>query len=258
MPDEGQEQRHEFSSTATTAASLAVIKSVPMPLFPIRVFNEKPPPFSVEHQRRKIRWRYDWFQNLSPHCIQDPDIHCIQETARRFLESIVPGAKFISVGLLARGSFNQAYTITAESVATGLHQEYIFRILLPVWPYYKVESDVATTEFARHANSVPVPIIYAFDSNPNNKLRFECMLMEKVQGTPLNDVWHTMEFDAKQCLTRKIASWMAELSQITFSKIGSIFMRYRQSQMEFYIGPTIHERLFEGDRRLCEIDRGPF
>lgn len=239
-------------------ASLAVIKSVPVPKFPIRVFNGEPPSFSLELQKRKIRWRYDWFQNVTPYCIQDPDIHRIQDTARPYVKSIAPKADTITVDLLARGSFNHAYNITAENVATGFRQEYIFRTSLPVWPYYKVESDVATTEFVRHATSIPVPTIYAFDSNPNNKLGFEWMLMEKVQGTPLYNVWDTMEFDAKQALTRKIASWMAELSRFKFSKIGSIFMRYRQLQMEFYIGPTIHERLFEHDRIWHKIDRGPF
>lgn len=82
--------------------------------------------------------------------------------------------------------------------------------------------------------------------------------MEKFHGTPLNDVWDTMEFDTKQDLVRRIASWMAELSRFKFSKIGSIFMRYRQRYIDFYIGPTIHERLFEGDRLLHEFVRGPF
>ena len=229
-----------------------------MPRFPIRVFHKEPPPFSRERQRRTIRWRYDWFQNLSPHCIQDPDIHCIQETARPFVKSINQGTQILSVDLLARGSFNQAYNITTENVATRSRKEYVFRVSLPVWPYYKIESDVATTEFVRLTTKIPVPVIYAFDSNPNNTLGFEWMLMEKAKGMPLGDVWDSMDFDTKQSLTRTIASWMAELSQFKFSKIGSIFMRYRGSQMEFYIGPLIHERLHEGDRLLYDIDRGPF
>ena len=256
--NEGEGRRHQFSSTGTTTASLAVIKTVPMPRFPIRVFHGDPPPFSRERQRRTIRWRYDWFQNLSPHCIQDPDIHSIQKIARPFVKSIDPGTQILSVDLLARGSFNQAYNITTENVATRSRKEYVFRVSLPVWPYYKIESDVATTEFVRLTTSIPVPVIYAFDSNPNNALGFEWMLMEKVKGMPLGDVWDTMDFDAKQSLTRIIAGWMAELSQFKFSKIGSIFMRYCDSQMEFYIGPLIHERLHEGDRLLCDIDRGPF
>lgn len=162
------------------------------------------------------------------------------------------------MNLLARGGFSQAYNVTTENLATGFHKEFIFRVALPIWPYYKVESDVATTEFVRHATGIPVPIIYAFDSNPKNQLAFEWMLMEKVQGTPLTDAWDTMDFDSKQGLTRTIASWMAELSQLNYSKIGSIFMRYQERQMEFYIGPAIHERLFVGDLLLHEIERGPF
>lgn len=245
-------------STAATTASLFVIKKVPLPKFPIRVFTGEPPPFSLELQKRKIRWRYDWFQDVTLYCIQDPDIHRIQETARPYVKSIAPKAATITVDLLARGSFNHAYNITAENLAIGFRQEYIFRTSLPVWPYYKVESDVATTEFVRHTTSIPVPTIYVFDSNPNNSLGFEWMLMEKVQGTPLHDVWDTMKFDAKHALTRKVASWMAELSRFEFSKIGSIFMRSRQHQLEFYIGPTIHERLFEHDRISHQIYRGPF
>ena len=182
----------------------------------------------------------------------------IQQIARPYIGLIDPEAEIVSVNLLARGQFNLAYNITANNVAKRIHREYIFRVSLPIWPYYKVESDVATTEFVRHLTSIPVPTIYAFDSNSSNYLGFEWMLMEKVQGMPLSHVWDTMKFDTKQSVIRKIASWMAELSRFEFSKIGSIFMRYRQSQMEFYIGPAIHERLFEGDRLLHQIDRGPF
>ena len=239
-------------------ASLDVIKSVPMPRFPIRVFSGKPPPFSLELQKRKIRWRYDGFGNVEPHCIQDPEVSRIQQIAQPYIKSVDPEADIVSVDLLARGQFNLAYNITVDNASRGARHEYIFRVSLPIWPYYKVESDVATTEFVRHLTSIPVPTIYAFDSNPSNNLGFEWMLMEKVQGTPLSNVWDTMEFDTKQSVTRIIARWMAELSRFEFSKIGSIFMRYWQGQMEFYIGPTIHERLFEGDRLLRQIDRGPF
>ena len=159
-----------------------------------------------------MRWRYLWFHEQMPHCIQNPDVRCIQETVRPYIKSLAPQASAIAVEPLWHGGFNQAYNVTAKDVATGCQTEYIFRVSLPIWPYYKVESDVATTEFVRHATRIPVPIIYAFDSNSNNRLGFEWMLMEKVQGTPLNEVWKTMEFKKKQDCTKKIASWMAELS----------------------------------------------
>lgn len=86
-----------------------------------------------------------------------------------------------SVELSAQGAFNQASNIIAANKATGFCEEYVFRVALPIYPHYKLESDVATTEFVRHTTTVPVPIIYAFDSSPNNKLGFEWMLMEKVK-----------------------------------------------------------------------------
>ena len=35
-------------------------------------------------------------------------------------------------------------------------------------------------------------------------------------------------------------------------------MRYRQRHIDFHIGLTIHDRLFEGDHLLHKVDRGPF
>ena len=257
-PDEGGRSEYELHTTLESPESVDVIKTVRMPKFPIRVFQEDPPPFSLELQRAKMRWRRDWFGTVGVAGVQDPSTDSIQDTARPYIVSIAPEAKIISVTLLARGSFNIAYNITAENCTTGFQQNYVFRVSLPIWPYYKVESDVATTEFVRHATSIPVPIIYAFDSNPVNKLGFEWMLMERVQGKPLRQVWDTMGFDTKQGLVRRIANSMAELSQYKFKTLGSIFMRYRQRHIDFYIGPSVHEKLFERDRLLYDVDRGPF
>lgn len=243
---------------SSAAASTDVIKAVPIPLFPIRVFYGKPPPFSLEAQKRKMRWRYRWCFDLTPEIIQEPDIQQIQETVQQYISFIAPETESISVELLAQGAFNQAYNITAQNKVTGFHQEYIFRVALPIYPHYKVESDVATTEFIRYMTTVPVPVIYAFDSSPNNKLGFEWMLMEKVNGTMLWNVWDTMDYSTKQELNRVVANWMDQLSRLKFNQIGSLYSRISTCQMEFYMGPTIHRRLYEGDRLLQDIPRGPF
>lgn len=255
-----QQTTKKVPSTESTAAAapLDVIKTVPMPLFPIRVFYGKPPPFSLEAQKRKMRWRYRWHFELGPEIIQEPDTQHIHETVQQYIEFIAPETETISVEFLAQGAFNQAYNITAENKATGFRKEYVFRVALPIYPHYKVESDVATTEFVRHTTTVPVPIIYAFDSSPNNKLGFEWMLMEKVEGVSLYDVWDTMGYSAKQELTRTVADWMDQLSRLKFNKIGSLYCRPRARQMEFYMGPTLHSRLYEGDRLLYDVHRGPF
>ena len=248
------------SSTKDITGSVPpdIIKAVPMPLFPIRVFYGKPPPFSLETQKLKMRWRYRWRFGLVPEIIQEPNVKHIQETVRQYIEFIAPETETISVELLAQGAFNQAYNITAENKATGFREEYVFRVALPIYPYYKLESDVATTEFIRHTTTVPVPIIYAFDSCPHNKLGFEWMLMEKVKGISLYDTWDTLEYSTKKELAKTAANWVNQISKHKFDKIGSLYFRQTASQMQFYMGPTLQSRLYEGDRLLYDVPRGPF
>lgn len=205
-----------------------------------------------------MRWRYRWRFGLVAELIQEPNTQLIQETVQQYIEFIAPETETISVELLAQGSFNQAYNIAAENKATGFRKEYVFRVALPIYPYHKLESDVATTEFIRHTTTVPVPIIYAFDSCPHNKLGFEWMLMEKVKGVALYDTWDTMGYTTKQELTRTVASWVDQFSRLEFNKIGSLYCRQRAGQMEFYMGYTLHSRLYEGDKLLYDVPRGPF
>ena len=235
-----------------------VLKVVPLPLFPIRVFYGKPPPFSLATQKRKMRWRYRWRFGLAPEIIQEPKTQHIQETVRQYIDFIAPETETISVELLAQGAFNRAYNITAENKTTGFRGEYVFRLALPIYPYYKVESDVATTEFIRHTTTVPVPIIYAFDSCLNNELGFEWMLMEKVKGISLYETWDKMAYSTKKGIAKTVADWVNQISRHKFDKICSIYSRQRAGQMEFYMGPTLHNRLYEGDRLLYDVPRGPF
>ena len=237
------------------SAPTDVLKAVPLPLFPIRVL---PPPFSLAAQKRKMRWRYRWRFGLAPETIQEPKIQHIQATVRQYIDFIAPETETISVELLAQGAFNQAYNITAENKTTGFRNEYVFRVALPVYPHYKLESDVATTEFIRHTTTVPVPIIYAFDSCPNNELGFEWMLMEKIKGISLYDTWDMMGYSTKKMVVKTVAEWVNQISRHQFDRIGSLYSRQRAGQMEFYMGPTLHSRLFEGDRLLYDIPRGPF
>lgn len=246
------------TESTTLSASPDVIKTIPLPLFPIRVFYGKPPPFSLEAQKRKMRWRYYWRFGVIAELIQEPNTQRIKETVQQYIQFIAPETETISVELLAQGSFNQAYNIAAENKTTGFRKEYIFRVALPIYPYYKLESDVATTEFIRYTTTVPVPIIYAFDSCPHNKLGFEWMLMEKVKGVSLHDTWDTLGYSMKQGLARTIANWVDQISRLKFDKIGSLYCRQRAGQMEFYMGSTLHGRLYEGDRLLYDVPRGPF
>lgn len=76
------------------------------------------------------------------------------------------------------------YTIIARNPVTCLLKGYIFRVALPIYPYFEVESSVATTELAWSSTSIPVPVIHISDSSSAIKLGFEWILMEKMNGNP--------------------------------------------------------------------------
>ena len=180
------------STDSVLQTSSESILAIRRPQSPIRVSNVLSPPFSPEAQRRKMRWRHHFDFDLYAHCIVEPDIRCIQKVVWPYIRLVAPQTSEISVEYQTKGSYNKVYTITASNGATGLCREYIFRVALPIYPYYKVESDVVTTEFVRHSKSMPVPIIYAFDS-AENELDFEWMLMEKVVAKPLYSVWDDID-----------------------------------------------------------------
>ena len=129
---------------------------------------------------------------------------------------------------------------------------------MPVYPWYKVESDVATTEFVRHFTDIPVPVIYAYDSSAENKLGLEWMLMEKISGSSLEEKWTDMSLKTKTKLTVLLADWVNQLSSFAFDKIGSLYMTYIETNLDFYIGPMVEQHFYDGRRLTYPGERGPF
>lgn len=56
----------------------------------------------------------------------------------------------------------------------------IARVARRFMPRLKVESEVATLAYLRAHTRIPVPVVYAWDSNPYNRLGGEWILMSRV------------------------------------------------------------------------------
>ncbi len=188
-----------------------------------------------------MRWRQtdpceEW---RMPVWLIEPDIECIKEAVKPYLEAMGCQSNDFAVEYLTQGSWHKIYTITAYNSNIQELTDYIFRVALPVDPYYKMESEVATTELVRHSTTIPVPIIFAYDSSTQNKLGLEWMLMEKVAGTRLTEAWSTLSDSSKSFLTKRVADWVKQMSSIVGDKIGGIYMQYTETQAEFYIGRCV-------------------
>lgn len=239
--------------------SAAILKRMPKTKYPIRIYEGPPTSMSEEEQRRIFRWRYSkWEDESRAVWLVEPNIQHLKEAVMPYLQDVFPDSQDFRVEYLTQGGFNKIYTATTVGFAEDEKQTLIIRVALPTDPSYKVESDVATMELVRCSTNIPVPTIYAYDSSGSNKLGLEWMLMEKVGGRELHEVWSDWDYDAKLRLSETVALWTSQLLHITSDNIGSVYMRSVGEQEEFYVGQSVH-CLFSGDRRLWyDIPRGPF
>ncbi len=207
---------------------------------------------------------------LDPTWPREPDL----EVARKLAIAHLPTDTFRNADIapFAQGAFHRLYSISSTLTAA----EHLMRVALPVDPFYKTESEVATMEYIRRYSSIPVPRVIAFASSASNELGFEWILMEKVDGLPLDQFWDAMPFDAKSRLTVELASCLKQLRERTFPLLGNIYFADVWSQVgyapitsssqtpdigvdgTFVIGRMVSTRFFRDKRLLLPADRGPF
>ncbi|OBT77775.1 hypothetical protein VF21_03785 [Pseudogymnoascus sp. 05NY08] len=123
-----------------------------------------------------------------------------------------------TISFLSQGGFNKVYTITSPG-----NEDLILRIALPVDPRFKTRSEVATMEWMRYNTSAPVPRVLRYGESRANIVGFEWILMTKMPGKHLGDVWNTIPYAAKEALVRRIAGICAELFRKQMRGVGNIY-----------------------------------
>lgn len=163
------------------------------------------------------------------------------------------------LGFFAAGALNKLY---AFECAKG---SYLMRVVLPVAPGVKTESEVATLNFVRENTSIPVPRVIASHSNLQKDLGFEWMIMERIHARPLLGVWHEMSWLKKELLVQQIANFSAQLFELRLSGIGSIRAYNNQNGRHgdinghgYEVGEIVMPLYFIGDAVKLDIDRGPY
>ena len=142
----------------------------------------------------------------------------------------------LEISFFAEGAFNKLYQISALELPSS----YLLRVTLPVEPFFKTESEVATVAFLRANTSIPVPNIIAWQSNLEGDLGYEWMLMEKLDGVALYDVWRKVPWDRKLALVDNIAELITELQSHVFDKIGALYFKSNSSGIASNpVGPTV-------------------
>ncbi len=169
-----------------------------------------------------LRWTGGYFRE--PVWPREPDIAAVKSIARQHLQSQLPFAvddEILEVSFFAEGLYNKLYKISYP----GHHPSYLLRVTVPVLPYLKTESEVATIAYLRANTSIPVPRVIAWQSNNVNELGYEWMLMEVIDGVPLFKVWRKIPWEQKLKLVDELARHVKDMQDHSFDSIGALYFK---------------------------------
>ena len=196
----------------------------------------------------------------------------IETLSRSYLQ--LPADSHLTVTFFAEGAFNKLYAIAVSDGGDSIGPpQYIFRATTPVEPFYKTASEVATLSYIWEHTSIPVPQVIASSSTAENELGCEWILMEKVPGVALADVWSDMDLATKSRVTAVTAEFLKQLRDIQspFTAIGSLYFRedvdisnpavrvVPTEDEKYVLGPIVTPFMFAGGRKLrIPRDLGPY
>ena len=195
----------------------------------------------------------------------EPSVEFISEIAIRHLDLSQDDIDHTTTKLEFQGAFNRLYAVECP------RGSYFMRITLPVHPHFKTASEVATIALLRSRTSFPVPHIIASSSTTDNKLKFEWILMERVHGVPLADIWASLAWDAKVSCVTEVACIIAQLFELRYDLIGNLFnakdlsmepgrtVRNNATESDFVVLDRIVSMAFFWDTHLeSDVHQGPF
>ncbi|EPE36982.1 Protein kinase-like (PK-like) [Glarea lozoyensis ATCC 20868] len=168
---------------------------------------------------------------------------------------------------IAEGGFNRVFELTIDGIPV------LARLPYPAtYPkHLTIASEVATINLVR-SYGVPAPKILGYSTTSNNAVGSEYIIMEKVHGRDLGDIWY--ELSEKERL--KVLSQAGKLESILFSiplpaygsvyhksdlGVGSESVDFKGGDLDatqFSIGPDVAQKWWYDGRDDLPFSRGPF
>ncbi|KAG1847194.1 hypothetical protein DFJ58DRAFT_798363 [Suillus subalutaceus] len=204
---------------------------------------------------------YDRMSTFSYDGDGEPDSFSLAE-----LQSVVDLYFLTSCKLekLAEGGYHKVYDILRLD---GTPFEAVVRVASPAFPKDKLESEVATCKMLAAFTNIPVPRIYAWNSDASNPVGAEYMILDKIKGTPASNNWGNLSEEVKKTVVSQVARYFLEIFSLRFESSGSLYLSPLSPQ--FLVGPIISTpfyRALDGVVRVPDApisknvdpNRGPF
>ena len=167
---------------------------------------------------------------------------------------------------LAEGGFNRAFEITMYN---GL--QVVARLPYPcTYPKrLSVASEVAAMDLIR-SYGVPVPKVLDYATTAHNAVGSEYIIMEKVKGRDLGDLWYELTEKERLRVTVQITKMESLLFSIPLPGYGSVYYKrdldrsFPTIEMpipgkteQLCLGPDVEQKWWFNKRDQILIDRGP-
>ncbi|KAG5961937.1 hypothetical protein E4U56_003610 [Claviceps arundinis] len=129
-------------------------------------------------------------------------------------------------------------------------------------PHLTIASEVATMKFAREVLCTDVPKVYDWSSmGHETAVGAEFILMEKVNGVELQQVWPRMEVEDRRELVKSVTAYQKSWASVTFDKYGSLYFAedfkgengQKVEDSRFVIGPSTSRDMFEYGRSVKKL-----
>jgi len=205
-----------------------------------------------------LRWNTDGIHRI-PEWTREPEIATVAQIAYQALQLTEEEIKLSRTRYLTEGAFNKIYVIECSET------NYIMRISLPVDPKQKTLSEVATLEAVALGTKIPVPHVIAYDASSSNAIGFEWILMQYMQGTPLEEMWDKLDWPSKTGLISELTKWMVQLFSMRFNKLGALYVGTDGNMLTplntwhcATVGPLVPHRFFQSDISPRQDGFGPF
>ncbi|EGP88766.1 uncharacterized protein MYCGRDRAFT_38168 [Zymoseptoria tritici IPO323] len=207
------------------------------------------------------RWLYNERKRLEERCLHF-DMAALRLAAARSLNR--SEEDIISIIKLAEGGFNRVFTLTMRD---GL--QVIARLPYPSNQprCLATASEVATMNLVR-SHGVPTPAVYGHSTDCYSFVGSEYILMEKMSGRCLADVWFELSDSQRVKVLGEIVDLEVKLFNIDFPAYGSIYqnadlpdgfdrVQIGQREGKFCVGPDVSLKHWFGTRSYLDFRRGP-
>ncbi|KAL4787341.1 hypothetical protein BJX76DRAFT_363661 [Aspergillus varians] len=126
--------------------------------------------------------------------------------------------------------------------------------------HYTTASEVATMDFVRNTLHTPVPKILTWSSKAGESpVRAEYIIMEKVAGVQLHEVWPKMDIKERFELVKTISGLYYSVDIDGSDRCGLVKGDGSVDQdHQFTVGPSTGRKFLDDGRIALDFDRGPW